>query len=65
LTLFQEAREAGAKEIGGLFGLKPRSAALLCQRWVEGGFLDVTNPSRKSRRYKLGESFEAITGAIS
>jgi Fic family protein len=64
LTLFQEAREVEAKEIGGLFGLKPRSAALLCQRWVEGGFLEVTNPSRKSRRYKLGEAYEAIVGAI-
>ena len=60
LTLFQASREVAAKEIGGIFGLKPRSAALLCQRWVEGGFLEVASPSRKTRRYRLGEAFEAM-----
>ena len=60
LTLFQGSREVAAKEIAGLFGLKQRSAALLCQQWVEAGFLEVTNPSRKSRRYKLGDVYEAI-----
>jgi Fic family protein len=60
LPLFQASREVAAKEIGGIFGLKSRSAALLCQRWVEAGFLEVASPSRKSRRYRLGEAFEAM-----
>jgi hypothetical protein len=58
------AREIAAKEIGRLFGLKPRSAALLCRRWVEAGFLEVTNPSRKSRRYKLGDVYEGFIHAM-
>jgi Fic family protein len=60
LALFRESREVAAKEIGTLFGLKPRSAALLCKRWVDAGFLEVTNQSKKSRRYKLCKEYEAI-----
>jgi len=60
LTLFQESREIAARQIAELFGLKPRGAALVCQHWVAAGFLEVTNPSKKSRRYKLGDAYEAI-----
>ena len=48
LGLFRRSREIMAKEIGALFGFQPRTAALLCQRWVESGFLEVTDPARKS-----------------
>ena len=60
LTLFQDAREITAKEIAGLFGYKPRTAALVCQRWIADGFLETTDPAKKSRRYKLGDPYEAI-----
>jgi hypothetical protein len=32
----------------------------LCQRWVESGFLEVTDPARKSRRYRLTSLYEAM-----
>ena len=35
LPLFQKSREIAAKDVAGLFGYRPRTAALLCQRWVE------------------------------
>jgi Fic family protein len=60
LVLFEESREVSAKEIAGLFGYEPRSAAALCQRWVKSGFLLVTNPSRKSRRYRLADVYEEM-----
>lgn len=63
LSLFQRSQEVRAKEIAELFGLKSRAAALLCQRWVEGGFLELADPSKKSRRYRLNADYEAlITG---
>jgi hypothetical protein len=37
-----------------------RRAALLCRRWVEEGFLETTDPARKSRRYKLGDGYVSI-----
>ncbi len=60
LELFHRSREITAKEIGALFGFQPRTAALLCQRWVENGFLEATNPAKKSRRYRLNDAYEAM-----
>jgi hypothetical protein len=53
-----------AKDVAGLFGYKPRTAALLCQRWVEKGFLNITDPAKKSRRYELGDPYAAIGDEI-
>jgi len=58
LTLFEESREVSAKDIAALFGFQPRTAAGLCQRWTTEGFLLVTDASRKSRRYRLADSYE-------
>jgi Fic family protein len=60
LALFRRSREIRAKEIGALFGSQPRTASLLCQRWVESGFLEVTDPARKSRRYRLNDVYEVM-----
>jgi len=60
LELFQAAREIAAKDIAGLFGHRPRTAALLCQRWVEKSFLETTDPAKKSRRYRLGDTYASI-----
>jgi Fic family protein len=64
LTLFQKSREIAAKDVADLFGYKPRTAALLCQRWVEKGFLEATDPAKKSRRYKLGDTYASIVDEI-
>jgi hypothetical protein len=37
---------------------------LLCQRWVEDRFLETTDPAKKSRRYKLNDTYEAIIDEI-
>jgi Fic family protein len=64
LTLFQKSREIAAKDVAELFGYKARTATLLCQRWVERGFLETTDPAKKSRRYKLGDPYAAIVDEI-
>ena len=64
LTLFQKSREIAAKDVADLFGYKPRTATLLCHRWVEKGFLETTDPAKKSRRYKLGDPYAAIVDEI-
>jgi Fic family protein len=60
LTLFQRSREVTAREIAELFGFQSRNAALVCRRWEEAGFLEATDPARKSRRYKLADALEAL-----
>jgi Fic family protein len=64
LTLFQKSREIVAKDVADLFGYRPRTAALLCQRWVERGFLETTDPAKKSRRYKLADTYASIVDEI-
>lgn len=64
LTLFRKSREVAAKDVAGLFGYRPRTAALLCQRWVEKGFLETTDPAKKSRRYKLAGTYASIVDEI-
>jgi Fic family protein len=64
LTLFQQSRVITAKDVAKLFGYRPRTATLLCQRWVENGFLWIIDPAKKSRRYKLRDTYEAIIEEI-
>jgi Fic family protein len=64
LALFRKSREIAAKDVAALFGYKPRTAALLCQRWVEKGFFETTDPAKKSRRYKLGDPWAGIVDKI-
>jgi Fic family protein len=64
LTLFQQSRVITARDVAELFGYRPRTATLLCQRWVEGGFLETIDPAKKSRRYKLRDTYEAILDEI-
>src|SRR5580700_2830916 len=60
LTLFATSREITGRDVAALFGYKPRNAALLCQRWVEQGFLETTDPAKKSRSYKLSDTYISI-----
>jgi Fic family protein len=63
LILFKQSREVTAKEIAALFGFQQRTAAALCQQWVATGFLVVSSPSKKARRYCLTDDLESrITG---
>jgi len=64
LTLFETSREITARDVAALFGYRPRNAALLCRRWVEQGFLEVTDPAKKSRRYKLSDTYIPVIDEI-
>ena len=60
LTLFEQSRELTAKEIGALFGFQPRTTAQLCRRWVEEGFLETVNTSKRARRYRLRADYDTL-----
>jgi hypothetical protein len=64
LALFRKSREITSKDIADLFGFKARAAAQLCQRWTEAGFLEISNPSYRSRRYRLNAEYEAVIDDI-
>ncbi len=55
LELFYQFELVTAHQIGALFKFKPRTAAQLCKKWVDQGFLEIVNFSNKARSYCLGK----------
>ncbi len=62
LSLFHEYDEITARDIESLFEIKPRTARAWCAQWVDSGFLVVTNPSRKARKYGLVGRYQSLLG---
>ncbi|MFC1854330.1 hypothetical protein ACFLY6_00475 [Candidatus Dependentiae bacterium] len=60
LELFMEFELVTSKQIGELFGFKPRTSSALCKKWVEAGFLKVADKSFKTRKYSLADKFEVL-----
>jgi hypothetical protein len=48
------------KDVAMYFRCSTRSAAALCSKWVDAGFLVVENPSRKARSYRLADIYESL-----
>jgi len=57
IELFRNYEIVTAQQIGALFGFKPRTSSNLCKKWVEQGFIEIVDPSRKGRRYKLASDY--------
>lgn len=60
LELFQEFETVTSRQIGELFGFKPRTSAQVCATWVENGFLEMVDSSNKGRKYKLSKQYEGL-----
>lgn len=60
LGLFQKSDAITAKNISKLFGIQPRTARVLCHKWVEAGFIVITDPAKKSRKYRLAKKYEGL-----
>lgn len=60
LDLFKDFETATSRQIGELFGFKPRTSSQLCKNWVEAGFLEIVNPSNRNRSYRLSKQFEQL-----
>ena len=59
-SLFRRAKEVSSLEVAEFFGLSPRNGAELCKRWLDAGFLELANASKKARRYKLTPHCERV-----
>ena len=60
LELLKEYEIITSSQVGEIFGFKPRTSAVLCQRWVEDGFLEIIDHSKKARKYKIAERYEVL-----
>lgn len=60
LSLFNKQAEIKSSELASHLGIPDRSSAELCIKWVEDGFLKITNPSKKARAYGLSDIYEKL-----
>lgn len=60
LELFQGFETVTSRQIGELFGFKPRTSAALCANWVESGFLTIVDSSNKGRKYTLSSEYQKL-----
>jgi len=61
LGLFQKSDVITAQNVAQLFGIQPRTARVLCQKWLQAGFIVVADPAKKSRKYRLAEKYEGLS----
>ena len=60
LELFKDYEVVTSSQIGALFGFRPRTNTALCKNWCEKGFLEIADPSFKSRKYRLSDKFKKL-----
>ncbi len=60
LTLFQKQREVSLTHFSQFLKLKPRRAYALLKKWLDEGFIQVGNTSKKARTYLLTAEWEQI-----
>ena len=57
LTLFEKQENITSADVAALFGFAPRTARFLLEKWVKSGFMEIADPSKKARKYKLAKQF--------
>lgn len=60
LSLFKKQAEIKSSELAEHLGISDRSSSELCIKWVEDGFLKITNPSKRARAYGLSDKYEQL-----
>jgi Fic family protein len=57
LSLFKAQGSATSEEMASYLKMSQRTVVALAREWVVSGFIEVQNPSRKTRSYKLAEKY--------
>ncbi len=65
LGLFALKETITAPQVAHELGLSERMARNLLKDWVEDGWLEVTNPSRRARSYSLSAKYRQYIGSLS
>ena len=62
LELFRERDIATSTEISAYLGLSQRTVVPLCRAWLADGLLELADPSRKNRAYRIGARYVVLLG---
>lgn len=64
LSLFAERELIQSVQVAKLLGLSERQVRDLLSEWVRQGWIEIADPSRKARKYKLGNKYRDLLGVI-
>lgn len=62
LGLFAHQDQVSSRDIAAVLGLSERMARELLRDWVEEGFLEIADPSRRGRAYTLSAIYRQFIG---
>ena len=62
LGLFSTQEFIRSSDVSSLLGISVRQTRDLLTGWVEDGWLEIADPSRKGRKYRLGEAYWVLLG---
>jgi predicted ArsR family transcriptional regulator len=65
LALFRTADSISAADLMNIIPGSARNVRMHLARWVEDGFLTVTDPSNRRRRYGLSENYRRYVATLS
>ena len=65
LGLFAGRETIAASQVAAELGLSERMARNLLKDWVEDGWLEVADPSRRARSYRLSAKYRQYIGSLS
>ena len=65
LGMFTNQGTLTTAEIARALGLSPRTVRDLLQNWVADGWLELVDPSRRARRYRLSAVYRRFIGGLS
>ncbi|MFG1705745.1 Fic family protein [Nonomuraea sp. M3C6] len=60
LEFFRDHGTATTVEMAAYLSLSPRTMTGLARKWVEDGFLEIHDPSRKGRSYRLSPTYDHL-----
>lgn len=60
LELFRDHAFVTAAEAAEYLGISRPTASRFCRQWTDEGFLEIHNPSRKQRIYRLADRYEKL-----
>jgi cell filamentation protein, protein adenylyltransferase len=64
LALFTRTEQITSADVARILGLSPRTARLLLRNWTDEGWLELADPSRRGRTYRLSASYRQVIGKL-
>ncbi len=65
LGLFTQHETLTTTQMARVLGLAPRTVRDLVAGWLKESWLEIANPSRRARRYRLTADYRRIIGGLS